>query len=601
MSGIAGILDLPASQLSLEKMTATMRRRGPYTQYCCGREMCMLHTAKSPADAKPFVLEHEKERYVISCNGELYNSEQIRNDLLALGHSFQGEGCGELLLRAYLQWKEGTLLRLNGIYAFAILEEKAGRVFLARDRMGVKPLFYKLHGDGLLFASELKTILAYQTVEARLDKDGIGQLLLLGPGRIPGSGVFQDISELEPGCCAYYEKGRIRVRRYWKLEDREHSDSLSETAEKVRCLVLDAIRRQSAAESSLGTFLSGGLDSSLISAVCAKELARDGKQLDTFSVDYVDNDKYFRAGMFQPNSDPEYIRTMVEALNSRHHWTVLSPEELAAAVENSTVARDLPGMADVDASLALFCGQIKSKVDVALSGECADEIFGGYPWYRDPQIRSFDGFPWVQTTKERQAFLAPWLRERLDADDFVAERYRQALSECDILPVNNPTDHRIKELVNLNFRWFMQTLIDRNDRMSAASGLRVRVPLCDYRIAEYLYTVPWEMKEYGGREKGLLRYAMQDYLPEKVLYRKKSPYPKTHHPKYTELVSTALQQILLDREAPIFQIVDRQALEKLLHQDFAWPWYGQLMRRPQTIVFMLQINFWLQQYSVRIV
>ncbi len=602
MCAIAGIFQLKADEEICGRLLATMTCRGPDGNGIYrGKEGVLLHSRLSviePADGqRPMELAFAGEKYSITYNGELYNARELRRELLALGHSFRGHTDTEVLLHAYAQWKEGCLERLNGVYAFAILEEGSGRVFLARDRIGVKPFFYTEHCGGLLFASEIKTILAYPTMDACLDAQGAGEVLLLGPGRTPGSGVFRGIRELEPGCCGFWDTGRLTLRRYWKLQDRPHTDSFPETVEKVRALVLDAIRRQMVSDVPIGTFLSGGLDSSLISSVCSREVPG----LKTFSVDYLDNDKYFQAGLFQPNSDPAYIRVMQEYLQSDHHWTVLSPEELMADLEETTIARDLPGMADVDISLRLFCKNVRPHVKVALSGECADEIFGGYPWYRDPDIRNFNGFPWAQTTRERMEFLQPWISEKIAPEAFVYDRYCRTIVQSDILPDTDPLNKRIKELVNLNFRWFMQTLIDRTDRMSSSCGLTVRVPLCDYRIAEYLYAVPWEMKNRGGREKGLLREAMRGFLPEQILQRKKSPYPKTHHPRYLALAEERLRQLLQETDAPIFQLVPRKSLESLLQEDFPWPWYGQLMRRPQTIVYMLQINFWLKHYSVRIV
>ncbi len=597
MSAIAGILGLPYDGPCIRELLQSMFRRGSegHGSYET-KDKCFLR-----AGGQPVTLEWAGERYVITVDGELYNGQQLRTELEKLGHVFSGPSDAEVLLHAYAQWKEAMTDKCNGIFALAVLEEKAGRVYLARDRIGVKPLFYAEHWGGLLFASEIKTILVYPTMETELDSEGVGEILLLGPGRTPGSGVFRNVREIEPGCWGIYENGKMKITRYWKLTDREHTDSFDATVETVRSLVLDAIHGQMTTQVPMGTFLSGGLDSSLISAVCAQEWEKKGERLDTFSVDYVDNDKYFQAGKFQPNSDPEFIRIMQKNIDSRHHWTVISPAELANTIEAVTVARDLPGMADVDASLHIFCNRISPHVTVALSGECADEIFGGYPWYRDPAVRDAEGFPWARTLRERTLLLQPWVLEKTDPESFVADRCNQTLKEADILPGNTPVDRRIKELVNLNFRWFMQTLLDRNDRMSAQSGLKVRVPMCDYRIAEYLYSVPWEYKDYQGREKGLLRHAMEGLLPEQVLWRKKSPYPKTHHPKYLELVSKRLRQVLADPQAPILQIIRKEALENLLQEDFVWPWYGQLMGRPQTIAYMLQINFWLKHYSVRIV
>ena len=268
------------------------------------------------------------------------------------------------------------------------------------------------------------------------------------------------------------------------------------------------------------------------------------------------------------------------------------------ALEESVLARDLPGMGDVDISLLAFCKTIKNDVTVALSGECADEIFGGYPWYRDPEILSQNGFPWAQNIRERCLFLDPALREKLDGEAYVRSRYEATCRESDILPGTPPEERRMKEMVNLNQQWFMQTLLDRKDRMSMYSGLEVRVPFCDHRIAEYLYGVPWKYKDLDGKEKGLLRRAMEGVIPQEVLWRKKSPYPKTWHPKYLELVSGRLKDILAQKDAPLFCLVDKKAAKALLDAELPVPWYGQLMRRPQTICYLLQIDAWLRNNAV---
>lgn len=599
MCAIAGILGLEIRESVLQKMLETMSRRGPDDRGIYQKEDCTLLHARlaiiDPEKGKqPMVLNWAGESYILVYNGELYNTEQIRVQLEKEGHSFDGHSDTEVVLHAYAQWGADCVNRFNGIFAFAVWEQGRKRLFLARDRIGVKPLFYKMHEGGLLFASEIKTILTYPTVKARLDETGASQLILLGPGRLPGSGVLKDIYELEPGWCAYCEQGRLNQWQYWKLRDREHRESFEETAEIVRYLVTDAIRRQMVSDVPIGTFLSGGLDSSIISAVCAKEMADRGERLKTFSVDYLNNDQYFQANKFQPNSDNAYIRLMEESLGTEHHRTVLSPEDLAGALEAATIARDLPGMADVDFSLLAFCKDVRAEVKVALSGECADEIFGGYPWYRDPQVRALEGFPWAQNTAQRAALLSPDIS---DPQGFVMDAYSRTCRESDVLPGTSAEEKRMKEMINLNFRWFMQTLLDRKDRMSMYNSLEVRVPFCDYRIAEYLYGVPWEYKDYQGREKGLLRHAVAGLLPEQVLHRKKSPYPKTFDPQYEALVTARLAE-RMQKDAPLFHLVKREELTKFLSAQSQWPWYGQLMRRPQTIAYLLQIDFWLQHYQV---
>lgn len=606
MCAIAGILDLYSDVNIIRDMQQTMKRRGPDEEGTFLSGPCaLMHSRLTIIDPdggrQPMQLTFAGEEYTIVYNGELYNTLELRQELSSLGHSFFSRSDTEVVLRSYAQWGDMALHKFNGIFAFAIWETKKRRLFLARDRMGVKPLFYKLHNSGLLFASEIKTILSYPSVNAELDVDGAAEIFLLGPGRTPGSGVFRGIHELEPGCFGCYRGGKWLWTRYWQLKDRLHEETAEETAEVVRHLVLDSIKRQMVSDFPVGTFLSGGLDSSLISAVCSGEMHSKGKKLPTFSLDFRNNDKYFVAEKFQPSSDSYYIEVMQRYLNSEQHWTVLTPDDLMNALADATYARDLPGMADVDFSLLAFCRNIKKHVKVALSGECADEIFGGYPWYRDPQIRDIAGFPWAQNTAYRAAFLSPWITDKIDTKAFVRDRYEQTIHESDVLPENTPIDRRMKEMVNLNHRWFMQTLLDRKDRMSMYCGLEVRVPFCDYRIAEYLYGVPWSIKDHGGKEKGLLRRAMSDLLPQEVLERKKSPYPKTYDPAYLQLMQDQLHRLIEDRGEPIHQLVRIEALENLIRSEYAWPWYGQLMRLPQTIGYMLQINLWMKEYNVQVV
>lgn len=600
MCAISGMIGLSAAPDVIAEMLATMHRRGPDGRGTYqGEDVTLLHARLAiidPAGGKqPMCLHMAGEEYALVYNGELYNTQELRQELRSRGHGFLGHSDTEVLLHAYAEFGEECVERLNGIFAFAVWEKKRRRLFLARDRIGVKPLFYKEHEGGFLFASEMKTILAYPGVKAKLDTDGVRQLILLGPGRLPGSGVFKDIFEVEPGCCGWYEQGKLSLKRYWKLKDREHRESFEETSAHVRWLLQNAIRRQMVSDVPIGTFLSGGLDSSIITAVCARELEERGERLKTFSVDYLNNDRYFQANKFQPNSDGAFIRAMMDVLDTRHHWTVLTPEDLTGALEAATIARDLPGMADVDFSLLDFCKEIRRDVKVALSGECADEIFGGYPWYRDPEIRAKEGFPWAQNTRERLSLLPPGLQA--GGEDFVMDAYRETCRESDILPGTPDMERRMKEMVNLNFRWFMQTLLDRKDRMSMYHSLEVRVPFCDYRIAEYLYGVPWEFKEYKGMEKGLLRHAVTGLLPEEVRCRKKSPYPKTFDPRYEALISERLEA-LLGKDSPMWYMLDREAVNRFLHAEAQWPWYGQLMRRPQTMAYFLQVDFWLRKYNV---
>ncbi len=437
---------------------------------------------------------------------------------------------------------------------------------------------------------------------AELDAEGVREIMLLGPAIPCGSGVFKGVFELKPAECAVYDERGLRKHIYWDYGcEGGTSESFDEVKEHVRSLVTDAITRQTVSDVPLCTFLSGGLDSSLISSVTARRFAEQGRRLHTFSVEYRDNAKYFKAGKFQPNSDDEYIQIMAKYLGTEHHRVIIDTPELVEALYTSTEARDLPGMADVDSSLLLFCKKVREFSTVALSGECADEIFGGYPWYRDKDIRMTDGFPWSQSTVYRAGLTRrEFVPNEKAAQEYVYAKYLDTIgrAESEGLP---PLEKRMREMMRLNMEWFMQTLLVRKDRMSMYWGLEVRVPFCDHRIVEYLYRVPWEYKDYLGREKGLLREAMSSWLPEEVLWRKKSPYPKTHNPSYTAAVRERLREELSQTRCPVLDILDRGEIERLMQHGDHVQWYGQLMNDPQIMAYIIQINHWLKINNIALV
>ncbi len=610
MCGIAGAVsfvnDMRADMKAYELMEKALLNRGPDQRgIVLFKEAALIHTRLAVIDIsggrQPMTYRDESGDYTIIYNGELYNTDEIRRELEE-EFEFGTHSDTEVVLKSFVKWGEDCVERFNGIFAFAIYDERRHRVFLARDRIGVKPLFYYLGNESLIFASEIPALLQHPDVPAEIDENGAAELILMAPGRTPGCGVIRGVQEVKPGWCGFYSAEGLNLREYWRLKAYELNETFEQTAEHVRELVLDSIRRQLVSDVPVCTFLSGGLDSSLISSVACSELKKQGRQLDTFSVDYRDNDKYFQKSHFQPNSDPEYINCMVEYLGSNHHWSVVDTPELVEALYEAVEARGLPGMADVDASLLLLCREIKKHGTVALSGECADELFGGYPWYRDKDIRMTDGFPWAQSTSYRKRFLNDrYACTIANAEDYVYSAYRNTADYAMKLPSDDETEYRMREMTQLNFSWFMQTLLDRKDRMSMHSGLEVRVPFCDYRIAEYLYNVKWEYKDWQGREKGLLREAMKDWLPEKVLYRKKSPYPKTHNPNFLAAVSERLQAVLAEKDSILTELVNRSELERLLRHEEHVQWYGQLMNLPQTIAFFIQLDHWLKKYKIKLV
>ena len=604
MCGIAGavsfIEDMREDMKIYEKMQHALLRRGPDQRgMVLKRQAALIHTRLAVIDIDGGRQPMSFGRYTVVYNGELYNTDELRREL-AGDFGFTTHSDTEVVLKSYIKWGSTCVDRFNGIFALAVWDEEEQRLFLARDRIGVKPLFYYDTGTRLIFASELPSLLEHPLVPHEIDAEGAAELLLMAPGRTMGCGVIRGVKEVKPGWCGYYTAEGTKLWEYWRLRAYELHESFEDTAEHVRELVLDSVRRQLVSDVPVCTFLSGGLDSSLISSVAASELKKQGRQLTTLSVDYRNNEKYFRSSHFQPDSDPEYIACMAEYLGTDHHNIVLDTADLAKALDDAVEARGLPGMADVDSSMLLFCREIKKYGTVALSGECADEIFGGYPWYRDEDIRMTDGFPWAQSTAYRSRFLCDRYAREIDAGDYVYSAYRRTADYAMKLPDDSPLEYRMREMTQLNFHWFMQTLLDRKDRMSMYSGLEVRVPFCDYRIAEYMYNVPWEYKDYKGREKGLLREAMKEWLPEKVLWRKKSPYPKTHDPVFLDIVTERLRSVL-DSGGRLTELVKREELERLLRHEDHVQWYGQLMNLPQTIAYFLQLNCWLERFDIKLV
>ena len=539
---------------------------------------------------------------IIIYNGELYNTPELRTELMSRGHEFVGHSDTEVLLHAYLEWKTDAFSRLNGIFAFAIWEKRERRLTLCRDRLGVKPLFFAPIRNGLTFGSTIDTVLCHPEIEPALDEDGLRTLLLLGPARPPESGVFRQIKSLLPGHFAVLTPENFTDHAYWQLEAHEHEDDLPTTIERTHTLICDAARRQLVSDVPLACFLSGGLDSSILSMLAAKDYAARGETLHTWSVDYRDNDKYFTKSIFQPNSDDSYIDQMVDFLGTHHHRVVLEPEALCAALLPATDARALPGMADVDSSLLLFCAAVKrGGTTVCLSGECADELFGGYPWYHREEILFEDTFPWSRSVGLRLGLLTPDAVR--NGEEFVRQHYRDTCDRAPKLSSDDKKAARMREMFVLNLDWFMATLLDRKDRMSMYSGLEVRVPFCDHRIVEYAYNMPWDFKSLEGREKGIVRRAFANELPKEIVYRKKSPYPKTFHPVYTRLCADYVCRIFEDNTSVAASLFDRNAVQKLMQrpESLAEPWFGQLMRTPQIFAYIIQLDRWFRHYHVKIV
>ncbi len=612
MCGISGFADfekdVSGENEILSAMNEMLTHRGPDAAglWLCA-EAAIGHRRLAVVDieggVQPMIKSEGERKYVITYNGELYNTKELKYELEHLGHVFYTSSDTEVLLSSYIQWGEGCLARLNGIFAFAVWNDHDKSLFLARDRFGVKPLFYTILDGRLIFASEIKALLAHPNVDAVIDNNGISEIFGLGPTHTPGSGVFKDIHELKPAHFMRFSQVGLCIRRYWEFASEEHHDSLANTAEKVRYLVRDAITRQLVSDVPLCTFLSGGLDSSAISAIAAGQYAFEkGLRLDTYAFDYKDNDRFFKKSSFQPDADKMWADRMSSELSSRHRNLIADTDVIIGGLEAAVYARDLPGMADIDSSLLFYCSQVKKRHTVALSGECADEVFGGYPWFHSQKAFETPMFPWQHAIAQRTKLLSADMAFYTDLEAYAARRYTETVEKTPRLPGENSHEARRREIFYLNITWFMAQLLERKDRMSMASGLEVRVPFCDHRLAEYVWNIPWNMKSLGGREKGILRLAMKGILPDDIIDRKKSPYPKTHNPNYELKVKEILHEILCDHHSPLLEIVDKDYILELMQMpsDLGCPFFGQLMSMPQLFAYLIQVNIWLKGYRVSI-
>ncbi len=611
MCSIAGIFGSGATceeiREEIVRMGSAMKHRGPDqsgTYFFCGG--AFQHNRLAVMDVEngrqPMSLEWEGKRYTIIYNGEIYNAEELRTALGAMGAVFKTRCDTEVVLWTYALYGADSPEKLNGIFAYAVLEEPVSGdasacLFLARDRFGIKPLYYSESGGVLRFASEVKGILASHAVRPVIDSLGLWQLFYLSPVTLPGTSVFRDISALLPGEAAYYGENGFRRFRYYSLEAKRFEGTREEAILETGALVRDAIRRQLVSDVPLCVFLSGGLDSSIVAAVATEHEREHGRTLSTYSFEYEGNKENFKSSLFQPQGDDEYAMRLARQLGSDHRVLTVPTERVGALLYDAVLARDLPGQADIDSSLLYFCSRVKELHTVALSGECSDEIFGGYPWFYRPEMLERDFFPWLHAPTARISLLRPELSRGGEGYRVLSDHYRKSVEEAPVLEGESAEMRRSRIATYLSVHYFMTNLLERKDRMSMYSGLEVRVPFGDHRILDFVYNVPWEYKMENGHEKSLLREAMRSYLPEEVLWRKKSPYPKTHSPEYEKQVRALVTARLGEKDSALGEMIDKRRLTALLEGGDV-TWFGQLMSRPQLFAWLYQFDVFCDAYGV---
>ena len=621
----------------LQNMGATMLHRGPDQQgiyFSSGKVFTGLqHNRLAVIDIEnglqPISAILNGVKYTIVYNGEIYNAAELREEILTELFKRTGKypefmtNCDtEVVLYSYIVWGEDCPCKLNGIFAFAVFKEQIGdtlsgdaprqSIFLARDRFGVKPLYYCWINDHktFLFSSEMKGLLRHPDVRAQMDQYGLWQLFYLTPVTLHGSTLFKNIHEIQPAYSVsidcthsygdYGEVPKMYSRKYWLIEAKRFTGEREDAIRVTRELLEDAVRRQLVSDVPLCVFLSGGLDSSVIAALAAKAYQEIGEQLSTYSFEYEGNKESFHSTLFQPQGDDEYALYLADYLGVNHTVLTAPTEYIAEFLYDAVIARDFPGQADIDSSLLYFCSQVKILHTVAMSGECSDEIFGGYPWFYRPEMLERDFYPWIHDPKVRIGLLRDEIAKADEGYEFLSRIYHEFIAKCPGLSDDSPSMAASRKATWLSTNYFMTNLLERKDRMSMYSAVEVRVPFADHRLVEHVYNVPWEYKfeEHSGvGEKSLLRNAMRDILPDKILWRKKSPYPKTHNPAYEARVTAMLGERLERPESVLHELLDPNQLQKIFRSENT-TWFGQLMSGPQLIEWLYQVDVWFEEYGI---
>ncbi|MET9768676.1 asparagine synthase (glutamine-hydrolyzing) [Streptomyces sp. NPDC006415] len=587
MCGITGWIsydrDLTQQRVQLDAMTETMACRGPDASGAwLDRHAALGHRRLAVIDieggTQPMVVPTDDGPVTITYSGEVYNYTELRDELRRRGHRFLTRSDTEVVLHGYLEWGEAVAERLNGMFAFAVWDSRVEKLVMIRDRMGVKPLYYSSTDDGVLFGSEPKAILANALADRAVDLEGLRELVSFT--QTPGSSVWCGMNEVVPGGVVTVDRSGLRERRYWTLPTRPHTDDRKTTIATVRELLEDIVGRQLVSDVPRCTLLSGGLDSSVITALAAAKLGRPGEhgepgeKVRSFAVDFAGRENDFVADELRGTTDAPYAREVGAHVGSQHRSIVLDHAAIAdPAVRRAVItARDSPlSLGDMDASLYLLFQAIREQSTVALSGESADEVFGGYRWFHQPEVQAAQTFPWMAVfvsgarAQVSDRFNAD-ITAALDLPTYIRDRYSDAVGEVERAEGESDHEMRMRVMCHLHLTRFVRMLLERKDRISMAVGLEVRVPFCDHRLVEYVYNTPWSMKSFDGREKSLLRAATADLLPASVLNRTKAPYPATLDPHYT---GALLQQSkeLLASDDPVFDLVDRSWLEDITRQD----------------------------------
>lgn len=575
---------------SFKKAVETLYHRGPdeegilYTKdYSLGHQRLSIRDLTKGHQPMSILDNH------LLYNGEIYNFDELNK---MLKEPVESRSDTELLLRLLMEYKEEIIDKIIGIFSFIYVHND--EVILARDHVGVKPLYYTFLNNDILAASEIKALLAYG-IKAQMGKEEIAELVTLAPSCSLGKTLFKNIYEIKPGYYLKFSRKGLNEYQYFNLKRIKNTLSYQDNVSMVKYLLTDSIKRNLVSDVGISSFLSGGLDSSIVSSVAKEEVGK----IDTYSIDYEGNKDDFKANFFETSRDEDYISFLTNKGGYNHKSVLIDTKTVFDYLRVTMHLRDSPGMADIDSSMLYLAKEISNKHKVSLSGECADELFGGYPWFKNKDIV---GFPWIRNIEQRINLVKDDLKKKIDFKKYLDEKYTECINEA---PVDENDDLKTKKELQMNYlnlKYFMTTLLRRKDFMTMGASLEVRVPFADKRIVEFCYNLPYEHKAYGGIEKQILRDAMKEYLPEEIYKRRKSPYPKSQAKSWHNLIRQELIKIL-NSDTPLSKIFDLNKLKEiaLSNKELDVPWFGQLMRYDAFMAFIYQIHYWLNDYNIEVI
>ena len=529
----------------------------------------------------------------VKIDGIIYNTNSIKKP---------NESIEEAVSHGIFTCGTAFLDGLNGMFSGVIRDEINSSIYLFRDHLGIKPMFYSIVNNVLYFASEIKKLLKNPMIKPVITEDGLREIFGIGPAKQPLSGIFSNIYSIPPGGYGIFTRDGLKTGLYRTLGSHEHTDSEAQTKQHIAYLLEDAVKMQLDCVSACGAFLSGGIDSSIVTALAAKIQKKNGIQTKTFSFDFEDSSTYFSSNSFQPELDGPYVKKMVDYCGTNHTYLECGTEIMADLLNEAVLAHDLPCMADISSSFLYFCQEVKNSVQAAFTGECADEIFGGYPWFYRNELMNTGLLPWSSDINIRKSLLRDDLSARLDLDTYTHDVYKQSIAEVPLLHGETGENKRIREITYLTQKYFMATLTARMERISSHAGLVLLAPFADKRLVEYLWNIPWEIKYRGGEVKALLKDSFKGIVPDEILYRKKSPYPKSYNPGYEAILKQRAQKIIDNNDSPILSIIDREKIKNFMNTalEYGKPWFGQLMAGPQMLAYILQIDFWMRHYEIKL-